>query len=79
LLISAFIVILLACASRLPSYDFTHHVIFSAILGAVSAMLGMILSASLNLPSGPSIVVTQLVIFCGAIVYSQRIGVRAIQ
>jgi zinc/manganese transport system permease protein len=77
LLISAFIVIP-ACASRLLSRNFTHHVIFSAILGALSAMLGMILSASWNLPSGPSIVVTQLVIFCGAIIYSQRIGVRAI-
>ncbi|MGB8701442.1 MAG: metal ABC transporter permease [Thermosynechococcaceae cyanobacterium] len=66
LLISAFVVIP-ACASRLLSRTFTQHVVYSAILGAVSAVLGMLLSASFNLPSGPSIVVTQLAIFCGAI------------
>ncbi|WP_416671313.1 metal ABC transporter permease [Egbenema bharatensis] len=62
LLISAFVVIP-ACASRLISHKFSHYVIFSALIGAVSAVLGMILSAWFNFPSGPSIVVTQLMIF----------------
>ena len=68
LLISAFIVIP-ACASRLLSQQFGHHVILSAGLGAVSAVVGMVLSAALNLPSGPSIVITQLGIFVGAMIY----------
>lgn len=62
LLVSAFVVIP-ACAARLLSRTFNHYVLLSAGLGALSAVLGMILSAGLNLPSGPSIVVTQLAIF----------------
>ena len=68
LLISAFIVIP-ACASRLLCKQFAHHVIFSAGLGAMSAVLGMLLSAAINLPSGPSIVIAQLGIFGGAMIY----------
>ena len=62
LLISAFVVIP-ACAARLISQRFSHYVILSALIGAVSAAAGMLLSAWFNLPSGPSIVVTQLAIF----------------
>jgi zinc/manganese transport system permease protein len=62
LLISAFIVIP-ACASRLLSRAFTHYVVLSTLLGALGAVIGMLLSAGFNLPSGPSIVVTQLTIF----------------
>lgn len=62
LLVSAFVVIP-ACAARLLSRTFNDYVLFSAGLGALSAVFGMILSAGFNLPSGPSIVVTQLVIF----------------
>jgi zinc/manganese transport system permease protein len=65
LLISAFVVIP-ACASRLISLKFSHYVILSAVIGAVSAVLGMVLSAWFNFPSGPSIVVTQLAIFLTA-------------
>jgi zinc transport system permease protein len=72
LLISAFVVIP-ACAARLLSRTFMQHVILSAILGGSSAVLGMLLSASFNLPSGPSIVVTQLAIFFGAIAFP-RLG-----
>lgn len=68
LLISAFIVIP-ACASRVLCQQFSHHVILSAGLGALSAVVGMLLSAAVNLPSGPSIVIAQLGIFVGAIVY----------
>ena len=67
LLISAFVVIP-ACASQLLCRRFTHHVLLSAGLGGISAVAGMILSAAMNLPSGPSIVITQLGIFIGAMV-----------
>lgn len=66
LLVSAFVVIP-ACAARLLSRTFTNYVILSAAIGALSAVLGMILSASFNLPSGPSIVVIQLAIFLVAV------------
>ncbi|HEY9697598.1 MAG TPA: metal ABC transporter permease [Trichocoleus sp.] len=62
LLVSAFVVIP-ACAARLLSHNFTHYVVVSAGLGALSAVFGMVISAGFNLPSGPSIVSTQLVIF----------------
>jgi zinc transport system permease protein len=67
LLVSAFVVIP-ACAARLPSRTFTHYVFLSAGLGALSAVGGMVISAGFNFPSGPSIVVTQLVIFLIAMV-----------
>ncbi len=65
LLVSAFVVIP-ACAARLISRSFTTHILLSTLIGAVSAVLGMLLSALLNLPSGPSIVVMQLTIFLAA-------------
>lgn len=67
LLISAFIVIP-ACAARLFSQKFRDYVILSALLGAGSAVIGMVISAALNLPSGPSIVCVQLLIFIVAII-----------
>ena len=67
LLVSAFVVIP-ACAARLLSRNFASHVLFSAGLGALSAVLGIVLSALFNLPSGPSIVVVQLAIFFLAII-----------
>lgn len=66
LLVSAFVVIP-ACAARLLSQSFMTYVGLSAFLGALSAVMGIVLSAGLNLPSGPSIVVTQLLVFLGAI------------
>ncbi|MBC7998070.1 MAG: metal ABC transporter permease [Leptolyngbya sp.] len=65
LLVSAFIVIP-ACAARLLSRTFTNYVLLSAGLGALSALCGMVISAAFNLPSGPSIVAAQLVIFLTA-------------
>ncbi len=66
LLVGAFVVIP-ACAARSLSSNFTGYVLLSAILGAFSAAMGMFASALFNLPSGPSIVVAQLVLFLGAI------------
>ncbi len=65
LLVGAFVVIP-ACAARLLSRNFTGYVLLSAALGALSAALGMLLSGAFNLPSGPSIVVTQLALFLAA-------------
>ena len=65
LLVSAFIVIP-ACAARLISQNFIAHILFSAGLGALSAILGIIFSAFFDLPSGPSIVIMQLAIFLGS-------------
>ncbi|NET37907.1 MAG: metal ABC transporter permease [Cyanothece sp. SIO1E1] len=66
LLISAFVVIP-ACAARLLSRRFTYYILISAGLGALSAVIGMMISALLNLPSGPSIVAVQFTIFLLAI------------
>jgi len=68
LLVSAFVVIP-ACAARLLSRTFTHYVWLSAGLGGLSAVCGLVISAGLNLPSGPSIVVTQLAIFLTAMAF----------
>lgn len=62
LLVSAFVVIP-ACAARFLSRRFTTYILLSGVLGALSAVLGMILSAFFKLPSGPSIVVVQLAMF----------------
>ena len=70
LLVSAFVVIP-ACAARLLSRTFTNHVLLSAGLGALSAVVGMVVSAAFNLPSGPSIVATQLAFFLMAILIPQ--------
>ncbi|MEM9136707.1 MAG: metal ABC transporter permease [Cyanobacteria bacterium P01_F01_bin.42] len=70
LLISAFIVIP-AAASQLLSSRFDTHVVLSAVLGSGSAVFGMLLSAALNWPSGPSIVISQTVIFLGAVAIAQ--------
>jgi zinc transport system permease protein len=62
LLVSAFIVIP-ACIARLWSQQFHTYVLLSAGLGVVSAVLGIVLSALFELPSGPSIVITQMGFF----------------
>ncbi len=74
LLVSAFIVIP-PCAARLLSGNFTLYVILSATIGAVSAIVGITLSTLFNLPSGPSIVVTQLAIFLLTLIVPQSQGV----
>lgn len=71
LLISAFVVIP-ACAARLISRTFMQYVWLSALVGASSAVVGMVTSAFFDLPSGPSIVVIQLVVFLGATVLFRR-------
>ena len=62
LLISGFVVIP-ACASRLVSRHFNGYVGLSAALGGCGGVLGLLGSAAFNLPSGPAVVVVQLLIF----------------
>ncbi|KEF41286.1 MAG: ABC transporter permease [Cyanobium sp. CACIAM 14] len=66
LLISAFVVIP-ACASRLVSRRFGSYVALAAGLGASCAVLGLLLSAAFTLPSGPCVVIAQLLGFLSAL------------
>ncbi|MDJ0557332.1 MAG: metal ABC transporter permease [Microcoleaceae cyanobacterium MO_207.B10] len=70
LLVNAFLVIPAATA-KLICNEFLPFLTMSAIIGAMSGVTGMILSGSLNLPSGPSIVLVQLVGFL-VVVFSSR-------
>ncbi|MFM7314047.1 MAG: metal ABC transporter permease [Cyanobium sp.] len=69
LLISAFLVIP-ACASRLVSGRFDQYVLLASGLGAGTAVLGLLASGALDLPSGPCVVVTQLLFFLLAVAVS---------
>ena len=71
LLISAFVVIP-ACASRLLSRGFNHYVLLAAGLGAFCALTGLLLSALLDLPSGPAVVAVQLAPFLIALAIAPR-------
>ncbi|NJN32624.1 MAG: metal ABC transporter permease [Synechococcales cyanobacterium RM1_1_8] len=67
LLVSAFLVIP-PCTARLLSDRFTLYVPLSIGLGGASALIGVLLSALLDLPSGPTIVLVQFMAFLGAMV-----------
>jgi zinc transport system permease protein len=62
LLISAFVVIP-ACAARLVSRNFNTYVLLASGLGAGGAVAGLLASAAFNLPSGPCVVILQLLGF----------------
>ena len=66
LLISAFLVIP-ACSSRLVSRHFSHYVLLASLLGAGTAVMGLLVSGAFDLPSGPAVVVTQLLAFLVAV------------
>jgi zinc transport system permease protein len=70
LLVNAFLVIPAATA-KLLSRKFTAFILLSAAIGAVSAVMGIVSSAALNISSGPSIVVAQFLLFVGAVVVSR--------
>ena len=76
LLVSAFIVIP-ACTARLLSQRFSLYVVLSALLGGGCALLGVLLSALLDLPSGPTVVVVQFAAFLGAIALPTRQAVTS--
>jgi zinc/manganese transport system permease protein len=71
LLISAFVVIP-ACASRLLSRSFNTYVLLAASLGAGCAVIGLLLSGLFDLPSGPAVVVVQLLGFLGGLALAPR-------
>ncbi len=66
LLISAFVVIP-ACAARLLSASFSHYMASASLLGAGCGVLGLLVSALFNLPSGPAVVIVQLLAFLAAL------------
>jgi len=66
LLISAFVVIP-ACASRLVSRHFNAYVVLASVLGGVCAVLGLLVSGAFDLPSGPCVVIVQLLGFLMAL------------
>jgi zinc/manganese transport system permease protein len=71
LLISAFVVIP-ACAARLVSANFRVYMLLAALLGASCAVLGLLASAAFDLPSGPSVVIVQVLVFLLALLLAPR-------
>ena len=69
LLISAFVVIP-ACAARLLASGFGAYMALASGLGAGCGVLGLLASAWLNLPSGPCVVIVQLLVFLTALLLS---------
>jgi zinc transport system permease protein len=74
LLISAFVVIP-ACAARLISGNFRLYLLLASLLGGICAVLGLLASGAFDLPSGPSVVVVQLLGFLLAL----SLGPRRVQ
>jgi zinc/manganese transport system permease protein len=71
LLISAFVVIP-ACGARLISSSFAVYVPLASGLGAGCGVLGLLVSGAFNLPSGPCVVIVQLVSFLLALLIRSR-------
>ena len=71
LLISAFVVIP-ACAGRLLCRRFPFYIFTSAIIGGICALIGLLASGLINLPSGPSVVMVQFSGFVVALILSSR-------
>ena len=71
LLVNAFLVISAATA-KLVCYQFIPFLVTAAGMGAASGAIGMILSGSLDLPSGPSILLVQLCGFLGVALLSRK-------
>jgi zinc/manganese transport system permease protein len=67
LLVNGFLVIP-AATSRLVCHRFVPFLVTSSCLGMASAVGGILLSGLFNLPSGPAMVLVQLVFFLGAVV-----------
>ena len=76
LLVNAFLVIPAATA-KLVSHHFSRFLVISAILGAVSSIVGIMLSGVLNFASGPSIVLVQFLLFTFVVSWVKLIGKTA--
>ena len=68
-LLVGFLVVTPAAAARIISGNLSRYYILSAVFGAVSAVSGIFLSASLNILPGPLIVISGVVIFVAALSY----------
>jgi zinc/manganese transport system permease protein len=73
LLISAFLVIP-ACAARQISAGFGGYLWLSAVIGGGCGLLGILASGLFNLPSGPCVVIMQLLAFVLALLLSSRMA-----
>lgn len=62
LLVNSFLVIP-AATSRLVCQEFVPFISVAAAIGAMSGVIGMVISGIWNLPSGPSIVLVQVIGF----------------
>jgi len=67
LLISAFVVIP-ACSARLISGSFATYLPLASGIGAACGLIGLMASGAFNLPSGPCVVIVQLLMFLAALV-----------
>ncbi|MGB5134566.1 MAG: metal ABC transporter permease [Prochlorococcaceae cyanobacterium] len=67
LLISAFVVIP-ACSARLISGSFATYLPLASGIGASCGLIGLMASGAFNLPSGPCVVIVQLLVFLAALV-----------
>lgn len=70
LLVNAFLVIP-AASAKLLCQEFLPFLITATVLGAASGVLGIVVSSGFNLPSGPSIVLVQLLGFLVTILTSR--------
>ena len=71
------LLLLPAAAARNISGGPIHMAIFSALFGCVAVGMGLFGSLSFNTPSGPSIIVSALVIFALTLLSSQRLRLTA--
>lgn len=71
LLVNSFLVIPAATA-KLICQQFIPFLIAAASIGAITGVIGMVISGLLDLPSGPSIVLVQLIGFLGIALGSRR-------
>jgi zinc/manganese transport system permease protein len=60
-------VVIPACAARLLSPSFGSYMASASLLGAGCGVLGLLVSGLLNLPSGPCVVIVQLLAFLAAL------------
>lgn len=72
LLVNSFLVIPAATA-KLICQQFIPFLVTAAAMGAMSGVLGMVISGLLDLPSGPSIVLVQLIGFLGIAVWCRQV------
>lgn len=75
LLISAFVVIP-ACAGRLLGRSFPIYILISSTIGGGCALFGLLFSGLTNLPSGPSVVMVQFIVFLLAMLMSSSLYSR---